>query len=387
MSRVGRAARLAVALSAVVLGSSSAAFALPTMIRLGYSNCAACHISPQGGGPLNAYGRGIDEAQSLRSAEYRPSENPIVKALSARGRIVQDFRAVFTEQGSWTTRQAGTNTFRPRLMYRNVTELGKGFRLAGIVTGETEFAPRPPLPYDPPASTSKVAVNTALVHYRASKSLEFAAGKDRLPTGVEIPDLAAFVRSRNRSGFYDSPAQLKAFWGGKRFQIMPFVYAPGGNEPGGERESGAGTLAEFELSGKGTTVVGVSLLRGAAAEGDRRMIGGYTRLGFGPWGILLEHDVTDRSRDSPLAAGSFQQQASYAQVFWAVREWLVASAIGERLRVDQPFAERLVAGKLELAARLTNQASVGVGVRAQRNQLARVWGRSITLQLAVKSAQ
>lgn len=38
-------------------------FALPTMIRLGYVNCAACHISPQRAGLLNAYGRGIDEAR------------------------------------------------------------------------------------------------------------------------------------------------------------------------------------------------------------------------------------------------------------------------------------------------------------------------------------
>jgi hypothetical protein len=26
------------------------ALAAPTMIRLGYSDCAACHVSPQGGG-------------------------------------------------------------------------------------------------------------------------------------------------------------------------------------------------------------------------------------------------------------------------------------------------------------------------------------------------
>ncbi len=51
------------------------ASALPTMIRLGYPNCATCHITPQGGGLLNAYGRGIDEAQSLRAGEYKPSEN------------------------------------------------------------------------------------------------------------------------------------------------------------------------------------------------------------------------------------------------------------------------------------------------------------------------
>jgi hypothetical protein len=57
------------------------------------------------------------------------------------------------------------------------------------------------------------------------------------------------------------------------------------------------------------------------------------------------------------------------------------------LRVEQPFAERLSAGKLELAARLTNQASLGIAVRAQRNELARNWEKSVTVQLAVKTAQ
>lgn len=387
MSRASIFARLFL-IGGLVLASCGPALALPTMIRLGYGNCAACHISPQGGGPLNAYGRAIDEAQSLRAKEYRPSEHPMVKALSLHGRVLQDLRAVFLEQQSWAGNRSGSGLFRPRLMYRNVTNLGKGFRVSGIVTGETEFAPRPALRYDPAASPARVFVNTALVHYRVSKKIEFAAGRDQLPTGVNVPDLGAFIKARNRFGYYDAPSQLKMFLGDKRYQVMPFVYAPGGNEAGGEHETGAGTLAEFDLFGAGKTVVGMQVLRGTATNGDRRMVGAYARLGFGPWGILAEHDVTRRTRDAPVALpGSFTQQASYAQVFWALREWLVASAIGERLTVEQPFAEHLTAGKLELAARLTNQASVGITARAQRNQLARVWSKAVAVQLAVKTAQ
>ena len=387
MSRASHLARLS-AVAGLVLASCGPALALPTMVRLGYPNCAACHISPQGGGPLNAYGRAIDEAQSLRAEEYRPSDTPLGRTLSLKGRVLQDLRAVFLEQQSWSGQGTGSPLFRPRLIYRNVTALGKGFRVSGIVTGETEFAPRPSLRYDPPTSASRLFVNTALVHYRASKRVELAAGRDQLPTGVNIPDLGAFIKSRGRLGYYDSPTQVKMFVGGKRYQVMPFAYAPAGNEADGEHESGGGTLAEIDLLGTGKTVVGLTLLRGDASNGERRLFGGYTRLGFGKWGILAEHDVTRRTRDAPIAIPrSFTQQASYAQVFWALREWLVASAIGERLWVDTPFAERLTAGKLEFAARLTNQASVGLTARAQRNQLARVWARSVALQVAVKTAQ
>jgi hypothetical protein len=40
------------AVAVLVLGPlTRPSFAYPTMIRLGYVNCAACHISPQGGPP------------------------------------------------------------------------------------------------------------------------------------------------------------------------------------------------------------------------------------------------------------------------------------------------------------------------------------------------
>src|SRR5438128_3814131 len=81
------------------------ALALPTMVRLGYTNCAACHISPQGGGLLSAYGKSIDQAQSLRGGEYRPSQSAWIEELDWGGRITQDVRLVLQEQAASTTNQ------------------------------------------------------------------------------------------------------------------------------------------------------------------------------------------------------------------------------------------------------------------------------------------
>jgi hypothetical protein len=44
-------------LAALSLFIGTSAFAFPEMIRAGYVNCTACHISPNGGGILNQYGR------------------------------------------------------------------------------------------------------------------------------------------------------------------------------------------------------------------------------------------------------------------------------------------------------------------------------------------
>ena len=371
---------------AAVLGNVALAAALPTMVRLGYADCAACHISPQGGGPLNEYGRGIDQAQSLRGGEYAPSSNPFVKALSIGGRITQDVRTVLQGQGTWMSDRPGTSLFRPRLMYRNVTALNDAFRVSATVTAESEGAPRPTLSYEPVARPSSLFVNTALLHYRASPTIELAAGRDQLPSGVNVPDLALFVRSRNRLGYYDAPTQVKMFWNAKRFHVTPFGYRDSGNEPGPERETGAGTLAEVDLFGRQKTVVGMTLQRGTAATGVRRTVGTYMRLGFGSWGVLAEHDMTARTRELTIAE-PFQQAATYAQLFWAAREWLVASAVAERLKVERPFEERLTAGKLELVARLASQVTIGVNARLQRDALTGRRSRSVAFQAAFKTVQ
>jgi hypothetical protein len=358
----------------------SPAYALPTMIRLGYTNCAACHLAPQGGGPLNDYGRGIDEAQSLRGGEYRPAEDGLFGPISLQGRLRQDLRLVMQRQDKWAG-QSSVGTFRARLMYRTVAHLGGSFRLAGTVTGENESATRPTVPYEPSATAPHFFVNTALMHYRVNDHVELAVGRDQLPTGINVPDLALFVKARNRLGYYDAPTQFKAVLAGSNFQVVPFVYGPGGNDPTSER--GAGSLAEIDVF-RQRTVLGLAVQRSSASNGDRQLVGGYARIGFGRWGFLAEHDVTNRSPNGNTRE-AFRQDASYAQVFWAPRDWLVTSVIGERLRVDGPYREGLTAGKLEVSSRLTSQATVVVGARVERDGPTGRLSRSLSIQLALKT--
>ncbi|HLK62841.1 MAG TPA: hypothetical protein VKU19_05355 [Bryobacteraceae bacterium] len=358
--------------------------ALPTMIRLGYTNCSSCHIAPQGGGLLNLYGRSIDQAQSLVGGEYEPWQSAFAQTINWGGRITQDFRLVMQQQDTSTTDKAGTQLFRNRFIYRNATELGHGWRITATVTGENASAPRPTLSYDLPAKPLEVFVNTALISYRTGHNLEFSAGRDMLPTGVDIADLSVFVRARNRLGYYDSPTQAKVFWWGKRYLINPYAFGPGGNERSGLHESGGGMLAEMDVLGNHRTVAGMNFLQGESAGQNRRMIGPYTRLGFGRWGFLAEHDITDRTLKTGTLT-TFRQTASYGQLFWAAREWLVASLIGERLRVEAPYTEHLNAAKFELAARLTSQATVSIGPRIQWDPISGRITRSVVFQLAVKT--
>ena len=269
-------------------------------------------------------------------------------------------------------------------MYRNATDMGKGWRISTVVTGYNDSALRSTSAYNPPVNASEVFVNTALISYRPATNVEVAVGRDQLPSGINLPDLSFFIKARNSLGYYDAPTQAKVFWWGKRYQIDSYVFGPGGNERSGFHESGAGTLAEVDLLGKQRTVVGVNLLRGVAASGDRTLVGPYTRLGFGKWGILAEHYITER-RYRAGAPVSFQQQATYGQLFWAPREWLVTSLIGERLSVQRPFLEERNGGRIEVTARLASQVTIGVSARLQQDAQTGRFSRSLVLQLALKT--
>jgi hypothetical protein len=219
------------------------------------------------------------------------------------------------------------------------------------------------------------------MHYRVNDNVELAVGRDQLPTGINVQDAALFVKARNRLGYYDAPTQFKAVVAGSNFQVVPFVYGPGGNDSTSER--GAGSLAEIDVF-RQRTVLGLAVQRSSANNGDRQLVGGYARIGFGRWGILAEHDVTNRSSNGATHE-AFRQDASYAQVFWAPSDWLVTSVVGERLRVDGPYRERLTAGKLEVSSRLTSQATVVVGARVERDGPSGRLSRSLSIQLALKT--
>lgn len=369
----------------ILLSASSSMWALPNMIRLGYPNCMSCHVAPQGGGLLNSYGRGIDEAQSRRASEYKPNSLHLFELLSANGRIDQDFRAVVSSQVNATTNGPTLGLNRGRFFYRNVTTLGKGFRVSAVVNGETEPILRKAKAYETSMRPGLVMVTSAMLQYRPKEGMEFGVGRDSLPQGLIIPDQSTFIKARNRLGYFDTPTQAKAFLWGRRWLLSPFVFAPSGRELAKGRERGGGLMAEFDLMGKGKTVVGVNALRGSDPLANRNLTGVYTRLGFGPWGILAEHDVTRRFTHKSFGNRVFDQHASYTQVFYYWREWLITSAIVERLSVQNPYAEHLWAYKGEIGARMSSNWSISVRAGVQRDLRTRALSPVASLQFTAKS--
>jgi hypothetical protein len=355
---------------------ASTLLASPTMIRIGYSDCAACHISPQGGGLLTTYGKGIDEAQSLRAREPRPID-------TAARRLIYDVRFVAASQlvdSLANAESVASSTFR--LQLRSSLRVGEKNRLSYA------FGLESPTLTSSAAGRSaapKGVVSKALWEYRAKDGLEFALGRDEMPSGIGLPDPQAFIRKGNDPGDTTYPTQVKMFWWTRRVQLTPYAFAPGGDESPDVRQYGAGMLGGVDVW-KERAVLGMSVRSSNASTFTRRSAGAFARLGFGKWGILAEHDLTSRTESDSTTAAS-QYLAGHTQVFLAAKEWLVTSLAAEDLVVDGPrrsHTYRLTPGvQLRFSDNLTvifNARDTFTGASAGRT-------RTFSLQVAVKTVE
>ena len=299
------------------------AVASPTMIRLGYSDCAACHLSPQGGGLLTSYGRGIDVAQSARAREIPPSD-------ADTRRYLYDLRFVVVgQEANALASHTATASSTVQIQLRNSLRLSQHNRLTYTlgVSGQTL-----PTSSTRSSGSASLIVPKAIWEYRPKDGIELSVGREELPTGVGLPDPQAYMRKSTDPGATVYPTQVKAFVYTHRLQLAPFVFGPAGDEDPRLQQWGVGALAGVNVW-KQRAIVGVSMLDSQSAAFNRRSMGAYARLGFGRWGILTEHEMTGRSSTAatPLTT---QYVAGHSQVFFAAKEWLVASLGTEELIVD-----------------------------------------------------
>lgn len=374
MTTCGRFPRAAGLWLGTALLASAPASGSPAMIRLGYSSCQACHLSPQGRGLLTEYGKGIDDTQSAREGVYQPDE-------SRPRRVFQDVRVLAQGSAEDRTGSAIVGSGGARVWYRNASVITRTTRVSGIVSvdappRDTEVTAVHPLPAQP-----QVFLRQALFEYMPRDGAYLAIGRDTLPSGVEIADQSTYMRARNVQGLTDVPTQVKLFLSTRRFQVAPYVFGPSGHEASGFHTGGAGVLAETYLLGD-RLAAGLSTRVARNTTHHERLVGAYLRLGLGRWGVLAEHDVTHRRERHDQRLG-FGQHTGYAQVFVYPVDWLVLSLGAERLTVDPPYLERRIALRPEVSARLSPHVTVATSVRHQQ-----IDGRRATtflVQLYVKT--
>jgi hypothetical protein len=358
---------------ALAMMATASMHAAPRMISYGYPNCISCHVSVQGRGLLNSYGRGIDSAQSLFPSDVTAGILGRAEASSSEpwngriGRLLPEF----VLSSRFTERVDGGHTDPVySALYRQVVFLGErdecrlnaeiGFRDPGL--DEIRLGPQLTTTGGDGLFLKKLLFEWRLEE-NGSSGKELAIGRDYLPLGLQIDDDTQFILYLNRDGIYDFPLQAKFFAWDEKSLGSAYVFGPSGQEASGFREFGGGFL--YERYPSNHLAVGMQGLAGFSDETNRFRIGAYTRWGFAPkWALLAQADYARYWN-----AGSLDQEGSqvttYLQLFYHHKEWLVSS-----LGLNYAYSDLLESGpnfyaiKYSLAARLSRNFSVGISYAA-----------------------
>ena len=355
----------------LILATTSAE-ATPRMISYGYPNCISCHVSVQGRGLLNGYGRGIEMAQSYSKKDFTAmlfarignQEDPSGNWDGRFGSVLLDFLATSRASHQFDT---GTTDRIFAAVYRQVLFFGErdlfrintefGFQDSGLADSKLG-------PHRTAIGGDALFIKKMLIEWRINENgtaggQEVAFGRDYLPLGLHIDDYTTFLLHLNRNGIYDYPLQLKYFFWNEKSLASAFVYAPSFEEPSDNREYGGGAL--YERYPTNNLALGVQTLAGFADESDRLRIGGYIRWGISnKWTLLSGTDYSALWQSGPSGEQGSQVTA-YAQLYYHHYEWLVSSVTANYAFSDVfTSKDHLNSFRYTTSARLNRNLTVGI---------------------------
>ncbi len=254
------------ALSAVALSSvlgASNAFAFPEMVRHGYVNCTSCHVSPNGGGILNGYGRvQAEEVLSTWSKEGQgaflhgllPATDP---PLSFGGdfRILQLFRASDIEKEG-----------RFIFMQGDLEAAVKAGPVQVVATAGVQDIPG-----------KEFTSRRHYVIYRPNEESHWMlrAGRFLPAFGINLPDHAITTKQGVGLGQGSESYNLEGSWLGEQFDV--FATAIFGR-PGQDREKGFAVRGAYNLGERAK--VGMGYYLGIDSDSTRHLFGPYAIVGF-----------------------------------------------------------------------------------------------------------
>ena len=297
----------------LILGAAAPAFATPNMIRLGYATCSACHLSPQGGGLLTTYGEGIDAAQNLRPEDLAEEFGDTVKWFASDVRLslsLDRTPPAATGYGFSTSVRSAVGLGHHRLVY------------AGSVSSPTLQRTRT-------SGAVSIRMSRLFWLFQPKDGLSFTVGRDDLPSGLGLPGAVSFQRRVNSPDVSSTPTQVKGSWWNERWQVTGYGFGPDGNETSPRFEAYGGGAMLGRVVWKDHAVAGVTTRISRADAYDRRSAGAFLRLGITKhWGVLLEHEISDRITDR---GAELTHLAGRSELFYVPFDWLQTSLAADHV--------------------------------------------------------
>ena len=277
------------------------------MIRHGYAQCTACHVSPSGGGTLTPYGRQL--SAELLSTWARPGEgqfthSKVGERLAEKGILVGgDVRSIQTRRqdrvansGRLFVMQANLELAYQKSIFTGVVSIGQIERpMSGVFYGNfnaTKF-------YGMAQLTDEWSVR---------------AGRFEPAYGLNVADHVMVIKSGLGMGQGRQYDWLETSYFTQNWTLMATAAKTLDNAPTAVEEDLQTYNAAYTFLNRFR--VGGSLWRGKKATSDRSMYGAYAVLGFTKqFYSLLEFDV----REEPGRTGNF----AVAQLAYEVTKGVV----------------------------------------------------------------
>ena len=344
----------------------------PRMVSYDFPNCVSCHVSVQGRGLLNKYGRGIDMEQSLYDADF--SARAMSQALGEKyaegdwdgrfGHVLADVTTTSRFNYEFDTGKSDPTfsaLFRQVIFLEKKNRFRVNYEIGLRDTGLRAAALGPNLTA---TGGDNFFLKKATLEWRisgggAKGGSELVFGRDYLPLGLQLDDYSSYLLHLNRNGIFDYPLQLKYCKWGEKYLTSVYAYAPTFDERGSRREWGGGLLYEYYPTPR--LALGVQGLAGFSEQADRLRIGGYARWGITrKLSLLAEVDYT-RFWDIGGVKDDGDQTTAFLQLYYDHTAWLVSSLTG-----NYAYSELFTSGeehfswRYTLAARVNRNLTLGV---------------------------
>lgn len=276
-------------LALLAFAFSVSVHAFPEMIRLGYVNCTACHVSPNGGGLMTDYGRSISsEALSTWATpkEELPGHGYLPEA-PAWLKIGGDIRVIQT----YVDNAAATAT--SAFLMQSDLDLGFNFGKIWYVQGlGVQGGP------DGAPGRGEFVAHHYYAMYNPTEESFGRAGKYLLPYGLNIPDHTAFIKRNLGFDQGQETYNIDAGGIGEQWNVIGAVSFGRKDNRNVDLEQGASFQVGYNIGDTHKLMGSMAYLK--SDLGHRYLLGPQILWAFNAqWTFLGEYDYQEKTVIAP----------------------------------------------------------------------------------------
>lgn len=269
---------------------SVSAHAFPEMIRLGYVNCTACHVSPNGGGLMTDYGRSIS-SEALSTWASLKEEQPghgYVPEPPAWLKIGGDLRVIQTYVDN--PQATSTSAFPMQMDLELGLNFGKVWYVQGLgLQGGPNGA----------SGRDEFVAHKYYAMYNPTEESYARAGKYLLPYGLNIPDHTSLIKRNLSFDQGQESYNLDAGSIGEKWNYTGAISFGRKDNRNVDLESGMMFQLAYNHGDTHKIMGSFAYLKNDSAHTHRYLLGPQILWAFNAqWIFLGEYDYQEKTTDS-----------------------------------------------------------------------------------------